>query len=117
MNILKRPEYIILVTLIITIPAYIYYDGLRNQRMACLVKMNNYDKSIHSLGIHTNVDEIWADPEKVKYYVYRDMKLEFPECPSGGSYTLTYGIEPYPDVPKMVCSCADSHGHKPTPKP
>lgn len=114
MNNKKRLAAIVIFNLVIVLSLYL---GLRSSihrshKSTCTVQLNTYNKHIESLGVHKNVSEIWADPEKTQEYVAEDFPhVPFPLCPSGGELVLVYSNAKRDSLPRLACSLEGSHGH------
>lgn len=62
-----------------------------------------------------SADEAWKDPKATERLVEKLFEKKIPKCPSGGEYSIIYGEEPHPRLPKLVCSLAESRDHKEAP--
>jgi hypothetical protein len=82
------------------------------ERETCCLLTRNYNGAIESFGFDPEGIDAWKSPEATIDFAERRMGYRLPKCPTGGVYSIVYGKQPHPYLPVLVCSHAETKGHR-----
>lgn len=110
----KRRLLTIAVILLVTgagIVAFVHNWIEESKVSHCIINLRNCECGINGIMCTSNLPtETWRDPDAVIDLLKEYLSESSLTCPDGGTYSLIYDQD-NPNLPRMVCSKEESHGH------